>query len=530
MVNQTSSTAKLTSGAVIIALFSVLSNIIGAFRDRTLAGHFGAGKVLDAYYAAFKIPDFIFTIFVLGALASAFIPVYLQVKSRQGEADAWRLAHAMFNLLVLGMLACAIVGIVLAGRIMPIIAPGFDAERITLAVNLTRVMLMAIVFFGASNLLGSVLQAHQRFVAFSVAPILYNLGIIAGLFFLVPHWGPLGLAWGVVLGSVLHLLTQIPSALKLGWRWRWAWRGPGVRQVLRLMGPRTLGLAASSLEQLITAGFLSALSVGSVAAFTLAANLQSFPISVFGVSLAVAAFPIFSQAISANDRPAFIGHFKDSVRRILFYVVPLAILFLVLRAHIVRVILGSGSFDWNDTIRTAQVLGFLSLAMVSDSLVPLMARAFYALSDTRTPAVTALCTVAINVALLLMLRPYGLPGIGFAYVISRTFSLVTLVLLLAKRFGDLGAAYIIRGARLMLLAGLAGGAVAYGTLRLLAPLVDMHTFLGIFIQGVGAGVVGSLSYLVLAMLWGLPEVAFVKSWLQGAWRIVCQLWRKGLPA
>lgn len=518
---------SLTGGALIIAVFSVASRLLGVLRDRILASHFGAGSVLDAYYAAFKIPDFIFNIFVLGALASAFIPVFINLRAKEGEVRAQKLTQIIFNLLVVLLTACALFGIILAPWLMPVIAPGFDPERQVLAISLTRIMLLSIIFFGASNVLGSVLQAEKRFLSYSLAPVLYNLGIILGLYTFVPSFGPIGLAWGVVLGSVLHLLVQIPAVLKLGFSWRplFNWSERGVKQVLKLLGPRTIGLAASSLEQIITASFVSTLGVGSLAAFTLASNLHSFPINVFGVSLAVAAFPLFSEACSNNKNNDFISHFKDSVRRILFFVIPMSVLFLVLRAQIVRVVLGSGAFDWSDTIRTAQVLGFLSLAMVADSLVPLVARAFYALSDTRTPALVAIGSVVLNLFLLIILARYGLGGIGLAYVASRVLSLSALVGLLGKRMGNLGAEYIMQGVWRMLFASILSGAAAYATLRFMAPQVDMHTFFGIFAQGVTAGGVGVLSYLILALTWKLPEVNFVKRWLISAWRISLRLAR-----
>jgi len=495
-------------------------------RDRLLATTFGAGTVLDSYYAAFKIPDFIFNIFVLGALASAFIPVFIRLHKQSGEAAAWRTAQITFNVLVAALALLAGLGALFAPQLMPVIAPGFDAERLALATTLTRAMLLSIVFFGASNVIGSILQAERRWFSYSLAPVVYNLGIIAGLYSFVPWLGPRGLAWGVVLGSLLHLLVQLPAARLAGWQWRplFDLKDRGVREVFRLLGPRTIGLAASSLEQIITAGFVSTLSAGSLAAFTLAANLQSFPINVFGVSLAVAAFPIFSQAFSLNKYDDFVSHFKDSVRRILFFVLPMSVLFLVLRAHLVRVVLGSGAFDWGDTIRTAQVLGFLSLAMVADSLVPLVARAFYALTDTKTPALVAIGTVVVNLILLIMLKPFGLAGIGLAYVASRAFSLATLVALLGKRLTTLGASYILAGLRSMLLAALVSGAAAYGTLHLLAPYVNLHTFIGVFAQGASAGLVGAGSYLAITLYWRLPEVSFVRRWLSAAWRGSQRLW------
>ncbi len=519
---------SLTGGVLIIAVFSVLSRLLGVLRDRLLASHFGAGSVLDAYYAAFKIPDFIFNIFVLGALASAFIPVFISLRDKEGEASAQKLAQIVFNLLVAFLTACAFLGIILAPWLMPLIAPGFDPERQALAISLTRIMLLSIIFFGASNVLGSVLQAKKRFLSYSIAPVLYNLGIIFGLYTFVSRFGPIGLAWGVVLGSVLHLLIQIPAARQAGFSWRplFNWSERGVKQVLKLLGPRTIGLAASSLEQIITASFVSTLGVGSLAAFTLASNLHSFPINVFGVSLAVATFPLFSEAFSNNKNDDFISHFKHSVRRILFFVIPMSVLFLVLRAQIVRVVLGSGAFDWSDTIRTSQVLGFLALAMVADSLVPLVARAFYALSDTRTPALVAVSSVVLNLFLLMIFARYGLGGIGLAYVASRVLSLSALVGLLGKKIGDLGAAYIMQGAWRMLFASVLSGAAAYATLWFMAPQVNMHTFIGIFMQGTTAGSVGVLSYLALAFVWRLPEVNFVKRWLVSAWQLSLHLGRR----
>ena len=511
----------VTSGALAIAFFSVLSRLLGVLRDRLLAGTFGAGATLDAYYAAFKIPDFIFNIFVLGAVASAFIPVYIRLREKQGREQAWRLSRTVLNLITIILIGGAVLGAWFAPQLMPIIAPGFDAARQELAIMLTRTMLLSLVFFGISNVVGSILQAERRWFSYSLAPVVYNLGIIFGLYTFVVWWGPIGLAWGVVLGSLLHLLVQLPAVWQTGFRFRAVidFKQSAVGEVLKLMGPRTIGLAASSLEQVIMAGFASTLAAGSVAALTLAFNLQSFPISVFGISMAVAVFPLFSQAFSDNKHEDFIDHFKDSVRRILFFVLPLSVLFLVLRAHLVRVVLGSGEFDWTATIRTAQMLGFLSLAMVADSLVPLVARAFYALTDTKTPALVAVGAVFINVVLLITTHSFGLAGIGLSYIISRVFNLGLLITLLGKRLKRLGADYILDGAARMLIGSLVAGGAAYGTLQVLAPYVNLHTFVGVLTHGTAAGLLGVICYLILGLWWRLPEIAFIRRWLAGAWRV-----------
>jgi len=517
-----SSAQRITQGALMIAVFSVLSRLLGLLRDRLLATHFGASATLDAYYAAFKMPNFIFNTFVLGALASAFIPIYIKLKNQPNKDESLQLSNRVLNILVIFLLAVALVGSVFATQIVPLIAPGFSPDTSVLAVKLTRLMMFAIVIFGASNLFGSVLQAEKRFTAYAIAPVLYNLGIIVGIIILVPWFGIIGLAWGVLLGSLAHLLIQWLAAQKNGWTYQptFGWRSQSVKQVFKLLAPRTLGLAANSLNDIITAAFISRLSVGSLAAFSLAINLHSFPINVFGVSLATAVFPVFSQAFSLKQHDDFRHHFSRSLRRILFYVIPMAVLILVLRAQLVRVLLGSGSFDWNATIRTAQMLGFLSLAMISDSLIPLVARAFYAIPDTITPVLASGASMVINFVLLLVLQPWGLNGIGVAYVIASLTNVCLLFWLLGKRLGNLGTANVVAGVKFMVAAAGLSACLTYLTLQLVAPLVNMHTFWGIFLQGLAAGGVGLLTYVFLTSWWKLPEVAFIKS----IWQSVINLW------
>lgn len=512
----------VTKGALIVAFFSVVSRLLGVLRDRLLASTFGAGSILDSYYAAFKIPDFIFNTFVLGALASALIPVFIQYREREGLGRSFDLSNKVLNLLTLILSGGAVVGVIIAPWLMKIIAPGFDAVSLVLAVKLTRLMLIAVVIFGASNVLSSVLQAQQRLVSFSLAPVLYNVGIIFGIFIMVPQWGAYGLAAGVVLGSILHLLVQLPAVWRLGWRPKliWEFKDSGLREVIKLILPRTFGLAAAQINQIITASFVSTLAVGSLAAFSLALNLHSFPINVFGVSLAVAVFPLLSQAHSTSQHQDFVRYFSQNIRRILFYALPLSVLFLVLRAQLVRVVLGSGAFDWQDTIRTAQALGFLALAIVSDSILPLVARSFYALKDTRTPLLAGLVSILVNLIMLMSLRDFGLAGVGIAYVCASVINLFILLAILGHRLGNLEAEWIIKGLWRMSLGALTAAASAWGVLYLVAPHVNMNTFFGIFSQGLAAGLAGALSYLIVSVALGLSEIDFIRRWLLSAWQTI----------
>ncbi len=517
---------KITKGAVIIALFSICSRILGLLRDRLLAANFGAGDTLDAYYAAFKIPDFIFNILVLGGLASAFIPVFIELKNRQGTNEAWRIANTVFNALFLMLCFWAILGIIFAKDLVPLIAPGFTEGKLDLTVQLTRTMMLAIIFFGISNVFSVILNSFKRFLVYSLAPVLYNLGIIGGIIFLVPAWGTQGLAVGVLLGSILHMLVQLPSVWQLGWRWHLHLRifDESVKKIIRLMLPRTFGLAVHSFNQIVISIFASTLAAGSLASFTLALNLQTFPINVFGVSLAIAAFPIFSEAWSNNKPEYLINHLSSSIRKVLFFVIPISILFLLLRAQIVRVVLGTGVFNWDDTIRTAQVFGLLALSLIAESLLPLVARAFYALQDTKTPVLVSTLALILNIILSwLLIKPFGLIGLALAYVITAVVNFSLLIVLLGERLGNLQSEQIIKAALRIITAAVPAGLVTYASLQLMAPLVDMRTFFGIFLQGLVSGCGGIICYLVLAYYLKLEEVKFFTNILRSLW-LKLKLW------
>ncbi len=507
---------SVSTNALIIGFFSIVSRLLGLLRDRLLASHFGAGDVLDAYYTAFKLPDFIFNIFILGALSSAFIPVFIEVKKQQGENKAWAVTNTILNFLLLIMLVLCIVGIILAPYFIPALAPGFSVEKQDLAISLTRLMMLAIIFLAASNLFGAAVNSYKKFVAYSLAPVLYNIGIIVGLFTLVPLYGPAGLAGGVLLGAVLHASCQVPTLLKLGWRWylKFDIFDNYFKKIIRLMIPRTLGLAVYSINQLVITYFASFLAGGSLAAFVLATNLQSFPINVFGVSLAIAVFPILNEAFSNNNQGQLIEHLTISLKRVLFFTIPLGVLFLILRAQIVRVVLGSGYFDWSDTINTATVFGWLSLSLVAESLLPIIARAFYAQHDTKTPVMVSVLCLFINLSLAAsLIKFWGLSGLAIAYVTSTIINFLILLYLLSKRLGDIQAKSIIPAGVKMTQASLLAGLVCYGCLHLLAPLVDMHSFAGIFIQGVTAGLAGIVTYLFVSYRLRIEEVYFVKKYL-----------------
>lgn len=514
-------TTTLTGGAIIIATASVASRLLGLIRDRLLASHFGAGNDLDAYYAAFRIPDLVFNVLVLGALSAALIPVFVQYIQKAQEqpdkrGDVWYLANSLLNTLLIGLVLFGLIFFVFAPQLVPLIAPGFTPEKQLVTVKMTRIMLVSILFFGASNIITGILNSFKRYVNFAFAPVMYNVGIILGIVFLVPKFGVYGLAYGVVVGAFLHCLIQIPAIWRLGYRYRpiLDMHHEGVRTVGRLMVPRTFGLAVTQIDTLISTIIASTLAVGSVAVINFANNLQSFPISVFGVSLAVASYPFLSEAFAQKNHQLFVEHFSRSFRRILFLILPTSVLILVLRAQIVRVVLGTGQFDWNDTYLTAQALGFFALSLFAQSTIPLLTRSFYAHHDTKTPVKIGIITVIIDIVGALILSRYlHVVGIALAFSISNFVNMVLLLVILRRRFGYLDDQNIIKSTlKIVLISAAAGGAAVAGKYILVLG-IDQTTFVGILIQGVGAGLIGLIVYLFLAVVMRCQEIGMITDWI-----------------
>ena len=476
----------ITGGAIVIAFFSVVSKFLGLFRDRLLASYFGVGDTLDIYYAAFKLPDLVFNTLILGALSAAFIPVFIKYWQKDKQ-EAWDITNAILTLLVIIIGAVSIVVIVFADQLMPLIVPGFETAKMVETIHITRIMFVSVIFFTISNVLSGVLNSLRRFLAFSLAPIFYNLGIIIGIIFLYPLWGLDGLAWGVVLGSILHALVQLPSVVKKGWTYRpvLLWRHSGVRKILRLMIPRTFALGVGQVNQLVIIVIASTLATGSIAIFNLANNLQS--LNIIGISFAISCFPVFSQTLSEGKSSEFKKVFSVNVRRVLYIMIPISLSLFLLRIYIVRIVLGAGQFDWLATILTARTLGFFAISLFAQSLIPLFTRAFYALEDTKSPVITSVGSVVLNIVLAMILSKYlGVAGLALAFSIASIVQLLVLVIWLRVKISYLDYVRIARSSVIILFMSFLSGIFLYATIYAIEPFVDTHTFVGIFLQTVGA--------------------------------------------
>jgi len=504
--------SSVWEATVVLAVASLVSRLFGLVRDRTLAAHFGAGDVLDAYFAAFKIPDFIFNLLLLGALSSAFIPIFMEYIQKNSKDEAWSFVNTLINLGIIILTVALLLIAIFAPQLSHLITPGFDDAKRQVTVNLMRVMLFAPLFFGLSNLAGGILNSFRNFIVYAIAPILYNIGIISGVLWLVPRFGYMGLAYGVVLGAFLHMLVQIPSVFSLGYKYKMHLniKHSGLQKLAILMLPRTLGIAAQQVSVVVNTIIASTLAVGSITVLNLGDNLYSLPVSMFGIAFAVAVFPVLTEKYTLQKLGEFKEDFVRTFRQILFFILPTMMLYWLLRAQIVRLVLGSGQFGWEDTRFTVSVLAFLVFGMWAQAVVPLLARSFYALQDTKTPFFTSVLSLIVNVtAALLLVGHFQVVGLAMAISLGAITNAVVLFIILHFRLEGLPLRKISALITQVGLASLAMGLFGYGALQAMSWIIDTHTFIGLLSQAIVAGGVAVLTYLVIVKKFNLPELNLV---------------------
>lgn len=533
----------LHEAAYLLAFFALLSQILALVRDRLFASEFGAGAVLDLYYASFRIPDLLFV-----SIAS-FVSIYvlLPIISEFFEENDKKTRVVLDTVFTVFFSILIIVSIVIAFFAEPLLEwmlPGFTPEQIAQAVVLTRIMLLQPFFLGFSNLLASITQLKGRFILYALSPLLYNIGIILGLVVLYPWLGVSGLAWGVVLGAVLHLAVQLPKIISEGYMPRITLRPDWmcVVRVIWLSLPRTLTLSAQQILLIIFVALASAMTAGSIAVMQFSYNLQSVPLTIIGVSYSVAAFPTLAKLFSKGERRAYLSQITSAMRHIMFWSIPAIVLIVVLRAQIVRVILGSGEFDWSDTRLTAAALALFALSLIGQAFVLLLVRGFYAAGDTKTPLFANLVAIGVTVVGALglvfvfeqfeffrgmiesLLRVEGIPGtvvlmLPLAYTLGSILNAILLLFLFERWYGSLGkilGEVFWKG----LVASIGGGMASYIMLAFMDDLVDIDTLFGIFMQGFVAGVAGIAVIIFLLQLLGSRE-------LHEAWRAVShKFWRE----
>lgn len=388
----------ITAAALLIGASSLVSRLLGVVRERLLVGEFGVGDTLDAYYAAFQIPNFLFNLLILGTLSAAFVPVFTDYLEEKRN-EAWRIAASVLNITIVVMGGLSVVLYILTPLLMNVVAPGFVGEKLRLASELTRLMLLSPFLFSISAVFGGILTSFRRFLVLSLAPLVYNVSIIMGIVVLAPRYGIRGVALGVVFGAALHALIQIPVAASLGFRFQplFDFANRGVRQIGRLFVPRIFGIDITQISLLVGTIIGSTLAVGSVALFNLATNIETVALGVFGIPFAVAVFPALSRAAAKKSRADFIRAFSSTARQILFFLLPISAMTIVLRAHIVRLVIGTRQISWDDTRLAAAALALFAITLAFQGLTPLLSRTFYALKNTWIPVVVSGVSVIANV-------------------------------------------------------------------------------------------------------------------------------------
>jgi putative peptidoglycan lipid II flippase len=501
-------TTSVVSAAVIVAGFSLLSRVVGFIRDRILAGIFGAGDELDIYYAAFRVPDFIFQLVVIGALSACFIPVFTKYFGKDDER-AWKYTSNVVNILLVAFLIIAAVGVMLADVYTPWVVHGFSPEKQAAVVDATRIMFLGQAFFAISMVFGSVLQGAKRFILYSFAPIVNNIGILFGAVFLVPLFGLMGLAWGAVLGALLHALIQTVGVYALGYRYSFSLDlfDKDVQQTIRQMGPRVMGIAVGQFNFLLMTIIATGLVAGSVTVLQFAYNLNFFPIGVIGVSFAIAAFPTFCEFAKGNETTKLRDAFSSTVRQVLFFIIPATIISLLLRAQIVRLVFGAGIFDWTATSITADTLAMFAVSFFAQCLVFIVIRVFFAYEDSWTPFAAGVIAAIINGVGGFVLAPlYGVPGLAWAFSLSSMVQLAILWVLLKGKLGSLDERVILRSTLILSLAGIAAAAVTQSMKYAVVEYVQLDTFMNVLLQTVIAGGAGLFMYFATAFILHSPEM------------------------
>ncbi|MBI5742407.1 MAG: murein biosynthesis integral membrane protein MurJ [Candidatus Niyogibacteria bacterium] len=524
---------SLHQAALLLGAAGIGADILALARDRLFASIFGAGRELDLYFAAFRVPDLIYTLTLLFAANTAIIPILLK-RIETDEEGAQRFFGGLMVIFLVFTVVLSAVAFIAMPYLIPFIAPGFIETDAASVVLLARIMLLSPILLGLSNLVSSIVQSYRRFFVYALSPIFYNIGIIAGILIFYPVLGIAGLGWGVALGAALHLLIQLPSVVRLGFVPHLRFQGlrADILAVMKLSLPRTAGLSLNQLTTTAVTALASLFAAGSIAVFNFAQNLQSVPLSVVGLSYSVAAFPTLARLFVANRREEFIASVAMAMRHIILWSIPISVLFIVLRAQIVRVVLGSGAFSWADTRLTAAAFLLFSLSILSQSIVMLFVRALYAAGRTTLPLLINLFASAITVLLALLF--VNLSSGGRVYELFLNILRVAdvsgaamLVLPLAVSLGSiLNALALVAGFNMIFgvnifknywralleiaAASALCGALTYLALRVFAGVFDLETFVGVFAQGLFAGGLGIAA--LVAVLRTLRNAEFMEIW------------------
>ncbi len=523
----------LHQAAYLLGFFAICSQVLALFRDRILASSFGAGNTLDLYYSAFRIPDILFVTVASVVSVSVLIPFLIE-RFEKGEKEAKDFIDNIFSFYFLFMLLAGVIAFFTAPFFMAKLFPNFArGESFGELVSLTRILLLSPAFLGFSNLLASVTQMNRRFLIYAISPVLYNVGIIVGILFLYPIFGLNGLGVGVILGAFFHFAIQIPFVVSQGMfpKFSFSLNWSTVKRVVYTSLPRTITVSSNEIAELFLISFASFFIAGSISVFNFSFNLQSVPFSIIGISYSLAAFPTLTRLFSNGNKDKFLEQMINSARHIVFWSVPISVGFIVLRAQIVRVVLGSGKFNWEDTRLTAATLALFIVSLLAQNLVSLFVRSYYSQGKTKTPLVmnvfSAFLIVAFSYTLVKffqsheffrnfiesILKVSDLSGTA-VLMLPLGFSIGVIINLVLhwfdfeRRFSGFSKP-VFRTLFDAFSASIIMGFVTHEMLGVFDNVFDLEKLHGVFLQGFLSGLIGIASAVLVLILLKNRELAEV---------------------
>jgi len=508
--------SKLSTAAIILAGSALFSRFLGIIRDRMLASSFGASSLLDAYQISFILPDLIFNLFLIGAISAAFIPIFSEFIDQKEKA--WKIANSIINLfsifllLILGIIFLFVPQIInVLNSFAHLTGNQYQIQHFDLIVNLTRLMLISPLILGISGIVTSMLNSFRHFFLPALAPILYNLGIIIGIIFFVPRFSIYGITFGVMLGALMHLAIQYPALKKIGWRYKFNLDfSTPVKKIILLTIPRTISLTANQASFWVNKILAFTLGAGNLSAYYFAHNLEYLIIGFFGISLATASFPNLVLSSNGQNRQKFIETLCKTLRIIFFFTVPLSFLFFILRENIVRIILGSGRFDLEDTLLTAKTLGYFSISIFAQSGGLLLARAFYAFKDTKTPLYVNLGALVINIILaLLWIKPLGTAGLALSFSVASLISFFTLCILLHKFYKSLYEKSLLKSSVIIFFASIVAFIFTYLAKDIFTNFINDAKVFGLLIQTILLILLNLIIYLGIHFIFKSDDLGLV---------------------
>lgn len=512
---------SISSASIILAITFALSAVLGFLRSRFLYAQFFQCCVLDldAYNAAFRLPDLIFKLLVTGALSASFIPVYASYLHKD-KKTAYRMASSVINILFLVFSVAAVFIFIFARPISLLMVKGFNSYQIDLVVNMTRVLLLAQIFFLLSNFVTGILNVGQNFLIPSLSPLIYNVFIILSIFLLVPIFGIYGPVYGAVVGAFFHLAIQIPLLRHRGFKYKLIvdYHLTGVREVFRLMLPRSISLGLDEIENTVTLFFASTLAAGSISLLNLSLQLIYLPSRIFGSTVGQASLPILSKSVAQNKMDVFRDTVQKTILRSLYLALPISALILVNRVAIVRIAFGAKEFPWSATLLTARTLAFLIPAIASQAIVQILVRAFYALHDTKTPLKIAIFSLIMNVLtsyFLITFTDWGILGLAVSESVSNLVQCFGLYFVFAKKIDGDGWVKIAWRMAKIFVASLLAGLVSWLALQFLDLFIldTSRTLFEITSVGICLGI-GIASFIFISWLIKIEELNEFSSFLK----------------